>query len=59
MTKEELGKELVDANMRADAYSIDGEIKNECLVLEQVDSSNWRIYFSERGLRTGEKYFNC
>jgi hypothetical protein len=57
MNTEELKRQLRDARIRTDSYSLDGETKDEALVLEPTTGNGWRIYYSERGLRTGEKVF--
>ena len=53
----ELEQELQGHGIRSDTYSLDGTVKNEALVLEPSTGNGGRIYYSERGLRTGEKAF--
>lgn len=44
---------LRSSGIREDAYSVDSSPRDESLCLE-VDGGTYRIYYSERGLRTGE-----
>jgi hypothetical protein len=48
---------LLDAeNVDPTAYSLDGGIPFEAYVLERR-SPDWAVYYSERGLRSGEVVF--
>jgi hypothetical protein len=38
------------------AYRVDGTRDDECLVL-QADVHGWLVYYAERGLRSGERWF--
>ncbi len=58
MTISDLEKKLKAAHIRTDCYSITGEVKNEALILEKRCESQWLIYYSERGLKTGERFFD-
>lgn len=50
-------KALLDAEgVRTDAYSIDGLERDESLCLK-VAAGGWVVFYSERGLRSGEKLF--
>lgn len=50
--------ELLDREgVDPDAYSVDGARRNECLILE-VEPGGWCVYYSERGLRSGEQHFD-
>lgn len=56
MKVEEMRQKIDDLNISKDLYSIlQGGNPNEklCLVYEDV----WKIYYSERGKRTGEKLY--
>lgn len=57
MNTKELERKLNDAHIRSDSYSLDGVPKDEALILEPSTGNGWRIYYSERGLRTSEKVF--
>jgi hypothetical protein len=57
MNVPELEHQLIAARVRRDCYSIDGTVKDEALILEPSTGNGWRIYYSERGLRSGEKVF--
>ncbi len=57
MNKSELKIQLEVAGIRPDAYSLDGAIADECLVLEQQAPSVWVVYYSERGQQTGRTDF--
>jgi hypothetical protein len=49
-------QELLEAeSVRDDAYSLDGEC-DESMCLEPV-TRGWAVYYSERGLRSGERRF--
>lgn len=51
-------KTLLDAeNVDPGAYSLEGGMPFEAYVLERR-VSNWAVYYSERGLRSGEVVFN-
>lgn len=47
--------EQADVNMRF--VSLQGEIRDECLILEGPATGGWCVYYSERGQRTNEKWF--
>jgi hypothetical protein len=57
MNAVELEERLWAARVRTDSYALDGEPKNEALILEPSLGNGWRIYYCERGVRTGEKAF--
>lgn len=57
MRTSDLKLKLEESGIRADSYSIGGFVKNEALILEPSTGNEWRIYYSERGLRTGERVF--
>jgi len=49
--------ELLDREgVDPDAYSLEGARRDECLILE-VGAGGWCVYYSERGLRSGERHF--
>lgn len=49
-------RELLGAeHVREDAYSLDGD-RDESMCLEPV-TGGWAVYYSERGLRSGERRF--
>lgn len=48
---------LLDSErVRRDAYAIDGSVADEALCL-QPTRGGWMVFYSERGLRTGERWF--
>jgi hypothetical protein len=51
--KEELVKEGIDTRYA----SLEGEIRDQSLVLERPESGGWCVYASERGQRLGEHWF--
>ena len=57
MTIKDLEDELKSFHIRKDCYSLSGNPEDETLVLEPSTGNGWRIYYSERGLRTGEKVY--
>lgn len=57
MNAAELENQLRSACIRLDSYSLDGIPKDEALILEPSTGNGWKIYYSERGLRSGEKVF--
>jgi hypothetical protein len=51
-------RELADAeHIRRDAYSLEGGLPSERYVLAIVEGG-WAVYYSERGMRRGEKVFD-
>ena len=52
----ELGAILESVGVRRDAYSIDGSLGDERLVLLR-DGHHWVTFYSERGLRTDPRSF--
>lgn len=57
MTTADLKLKLEESEIRSDSYSLDGSVRNEALILEPSTGNGWRVYYSERGLRTGERAF--
>lgn len=57
ITIKDLEDELKVSHIRKDCYSLRGNPEDEALVLEPSTGNGWKIYYSERGLRTGEKVF--
>jgi len=53
----ELEARLEVARIRRDAYSLDGGLPNETLVLGKGAAGQWEVYYSERGLKTGLRVF--
>lgn len=56
MNKAELAAALAAAGVRPAAYSLDGGLPGERLCLEER-ADGWAVYYSERGLRTGETLY--
>jgi hypothetical protein len=48
---------LERANIDERFVSLDGSARDESLVLEHDPVTGWRVYFSERGQRNGERIF--
>ncbi len=55
MNRRSLRELLAAEHVRGDAYSLDGD-RDESMCLEPV-TGGWAIYYSERGLRSGERLF--
>lgn len=55
MNINELKNELERLGISKELYSLQGGNPNEKLCL--IHEENWKIYYSERGLRTGEKEY--
>lgn len=56
MDRLELGQQLKALNAPADSYAI-GDVRDEALCLVE-ESGVWKIFYSERGLRTEEQSFD-
>jgi hypothetical protein len=58
MNRKLLQAALVNGGLRSNTYSLEGpdDNPNEALCLRQ-DKDSWVVYYSERGLRTGERTF--
>lgn len=54
---ESLRDALEAAGIPADAYCLSGGLPNEQMCIEQRDD-RWRVYYSERGLRSGLREFD-
>jgi hypothetical protein len=52
-----LQEALRAANIDERFLSISGEVKDESYVLEREIGKGWCVYYSERGQRTGERFF--
>jgi hypothetical protein len=57
MNISQLKKRLLEADTNMRFVSLDGEVRDECLILERPESGGWCVYYSERGQRTSEKWF--
>ena len=55
MNLQELKGKLDDLKISSELYSLQGGLPNEKLCIVKED--NWKIYYSERGNRTGEKEY--
>ena len=55
MNLKSLQELLASEHVRQDAYSLDGD-RDESMCLEPVPGG-WAVYYSERGLRSGERRF--
>ena len=56
MTVVELARELARSGVPASAYCLTGGLPNEAYTIEQAGGV-WRVYYSERGCRTGLQMF--
>lgn len=57
MTKAELAAKLIEIGVPKGDYSLSGGLPNEAYCLEH-SGGKWRVYYSERGERTGLKVFD-
>ena len=53
MNKEELRMLLIKKRIKESYYDLDGNAKNEALILTAEDG-NWCVYYSERGQQSGK-----
>jgi len=58
MNKTELKTLLQQAGVYPEAYSLDGGMPNERYVLSQEPDGRWAVYYSERGQKTGLRFFD-
>jgi hypothetical protein len=56
MTRADLEQLLSQERVRPDAYSLYGEVPDECLCL-LPEPGGWTVFYSERGERTGPRHF--
>jgi hypothetical protein len=56
MTLSDLDRVLAEQGVRPDAYCLAGGLPNEAYAIEQVEG-RWRVYYSERGCRSGLREF--
>jgi len=57
MDRNELEKELSEAGVRKDLYSLYGGLPTEAYCMNQ-DGNQWIVYYSERGLKSDIRYFS-
>lgn len=57
MNRDELQAALRERKINPLAYSLDGGLPNEKYTLEHA-GSQWSVYYSERGQKTGERTFD-
>jgi hypothetical protein len=57
MNKQELYVRLIQEQLQADAYWLDGELPNEALTLNE-EHGRWQVYYSERGQKTNLQEFD-
>lgn len=57
MKKIELKQRLIDENVPAQEYSLEGGLPNEACCLAQ-NEGKWEVYYSERGTKTSLKVFD-
>ena len=57
MNISELKQKLEKHNIDPYFASLEGEVRDESLILERLSSGGWCVYYSERGQRTGEHWF--
>jgi hypothetical protein len=57
MDREELRDILVKEGIRADAYSLEGGLREDRLTIDSV-GHRWVVYYVERGRRWNERYFS-
>jgi hypothetical protein len=56
MNRADLQRTLIEEGFNPRSYSLEHENKDEALCL-RVEGDRWCIYYSERGLQTGKRYF--
>lgn len=57
MMREQLEELLRRERVRPDAYSLGGEVRDECLCL-LPERDGWVVFYSERGGRTSPRHFD-
>ncbi len=57
MDKTELQSILVQEGISSESYDLNGGSPNEKYCLNR-DGGKWSVYYSERGIRTGERTFD-
>ena len=57
MNAKQLERRLSALGVSPDAYSLHGGLPDECYVLNR-EVDGWSVYYSERGLRTGEQRYS-
>lgn len=57
MNKEKLRSILLNKGISRSYYSLEGGLPNEKLCLD-YENGEWTVYYSERGIRTGIRYFD-
>lgn len=57
MKKEELKQCLINANIPANLYNLDGGLPNEAICLNK-EGDFWEVYYSERGVKSQIEKFN-
>ena len=57
MKKENLRSILINKSISRSYYSLEGGLPNEKLCLD-YENGKWIVYYSERGIRTGIRYFD-
>jgi hypothetical protein len=56
VTREQLRSFLDRERVDPTSYALDGEVRDECYCLVH-ELTLWHVFYSERGLRTGEEGF--
>ena len=54
----ELRSRLLSSGVPEDAFGLAGGLPNEAYCIERLSDGKWRTYYSERGRRSGEKFFD-
>lgn len=57
MNRDELRETLKGEGIRDSAYSLDGGLRNDTLVMDLI-GDRWIVYYSERGQRWDERSFS-
>jgi hypothetical protein len=57
MDKHDLLRKLIEEKFNPRAYSLEDEQKDEALCLRK-ENGKWCVFYSERGLQSGKKYFD-
>ena len=57
MNTKELQEAAKAGNVDERFLSLHGEVKDESYVFEREEGKGWCVYYSERGQRSGERFF--
>lgn len=58
MTRVELAVALAGAGVNPAVYSLEGGLPNDTYCIDRAGGSRWVVYYSERGSKFNERFFN-